>query len=299
MHDQPLASIVIPCFNEAAFVAEAIESALVQAYSPFEVVVIDDGSTDGSSDLVRRFESVRLFRQRNAGLAFARNAGLREARGEYLLFLDADDKLFADALAIGVRALERAPGSGLAYGHVRLIDESGCPMPTPVQPDVRKDHYLELLRRNYIWTTGCIVYRRSTLQHAGGFNRRVSGSADFELNARIAREFPIVCHGKTVLDYRIHDHSMSRDEARMLRSSVTARRLHRRYVRRNPDHRKALESGIRRVQRDYGERLSKRARASIQAGEWRQALRGALTLGMYYPKGLAKVLFNRLEPSSL
>jgi glycosyltransferase involved in cell wall biosynthesis len=101
-----LVSVVIPCYNQARFLGEAIESVLSQSYRAFEVVVVDDGSTDNTSEVVARYAGadagVRLIRQENRGLAGARNRGLAEAEGEYVVFLDSDDRLLPDALQVGV-----------------------------------------------------------------------------------------------------------------------------------------------------------------------------------------------------
>src|ERR687898_3616338 len=105
----PLVSVVIPCYNQARFLGEAIESVLAQSYPHFEVIVVDDGSTDNTSEVAASYAGVRYIRQENQGLAGARNAGIRRSRGSYLVFLDADDRLLADALEAGLASLEEHP----------------------------------------------------------------------------------------------------------------------------------------------------------------------------------------------
>src|ERR687890_1245755 len=101
-----LVSVVIPCYNQAHFLGEAIESVLAQSYKDFEIIVVDDGSPDNTSEVAARYPGVRCVRQENQGLAGARNTGIRESKGEYLVFLDADDRLLAEALEVGVKNLE-------------------------------------------------------------------------------------------------------------------------------------------------------------------------------------------------
>src|SRR5436309_2384320 len=101
----PSVSVIIPCYNQGHFLADAIERALEQSYRPLEVIVVDDGSSDESSEVARRFEGVRLMRQPNRGLSAARNAGLAASAGDYLVFVDADDRLLRDALQAGVNGL--------------------------------------------------------------------------------------------------------------------------------------------------------------------------------------------------
>src|SRR5829696_2931566 len=105
----PLVSVVVPCYNQARFLGEAIESVLAQSHPLFEVVVVDDGSTDDTSEVAARYPGVRLVRQENRGLSGARNAGLARSRGEYVVFLDADDRLLPGALEAGVERLGANP----------------------------------------------------------------------------------------------------------------------------------------------------------------------------------------------
>src|SRR5215210_7397761 len=118
-----LVSVVIPCYNQAHFLDEAIESVLSQSYTNFEVIVVDDGSTDTTSEVASGHADagVRLFRQENRGLAGARNRGLAESKGEYVVFLDSDDRLLGEALAVGVRELKSHPGCAFVAGRCTFI----------------------------------------------------------------------------------------------------------------------------------------------------------------------------------
>jgi len=289
-------SVVIPCFNQARFLRDALVSLAAQRYSGHEVVVVDDGSTDDPAGVTREFGGVRCLRQANRGTAVARNHGLRESRGCYVVFLDADDRLTPDAMRVGVEALDREPRCGLVYGHVRLFgsesDLSACRC--PAQTAVTEDHYHELLRRNYVWSPGAAMYRRTALVEVGGFDPRARGSADFDLNVRIASRWPIRCHGQTVLDYREHSASQSSDPAYMLRSAVSVRRRHRRASLR-ANEKRALAAGIRTVQADYGERLLDRMAELARAGAWRAALRCLPPLLHYYPAGVVRRTVRRLR----
>ena len=115
-----LVTVVIPCYNQAHFLTEAIESVLSQSYPNFEVVVVDDGSTDDTSEVAGRYpQKVRLIRQENRGLSGARNTGIGHARGEYVVFLDADDRLLPEALEVGIEQLEAHPECAFVSGHCR------------------------------------------------------------------------------------------------------------------------------------------------------------------------------------
>lgn len=293
--DPPLVSVIIPCFNQATFLTEALASVAAQSHVHHEVIVVDDGSSDGTATVVGRFAGVRCLRQDRQGTAAARNHGLRESQGCYVVFLDADDRLLGGALATGVDALQREPECGFVYGHVRLFGYNPADCRCPTQVPVVQDHYRELLARNYIWTPGAVMYRREAVEAVGGFDPRAGGSADFDLNIRIARRWPVRCHGQVVLDYREHPDSQSGDPAYMLRSAVSVRRRHRLLARGAGDERAALAQGIRAAQRDYGERLLERMAGHARRGNWRAALRCLPALLHYYPAGLGRRVVGRLR----
>lgn len=283
-----LVSVVIPCYNQAHFLSEAIESVLGQAGAEFEVIVVDDGSQDATAEVAARYPQVRCIRQPNRGIAGARNAGFAASWGEFLLFLDADDRLMPGALASGVACLRACPGCAFAYGHIRLIAADGGPLTTQRQVAVNKDHYLELLRGCYIWTPGTVVCRRAALTEAGGFRGVVDGCEDYDLYLRLARRFPLCCNDRVVLEYRQHETKMSLNYARMLHSSVAALRAQREHAASDEGYQQALREGINEMRRGYGEPLVKQVRGQLRAGQWARAARGLAALLRAYPRGAVK-----------
>jgi cellulose synthase/poly-beta-1,6-N-acetylglucosamine synthase-like glycosyltransferase len=121
-------AVVITTYNHANFLSDAIASVLAQTRPADEIIVVDDGSTDEPSAVVARYPEVRFIHQTNQGLAAARNTGLRAASSEAIVFLDADDRLLANALAEGVACLAREPRSGLVYGGYRCTDANWRPI---------------------------------------------------------------------------------------------------------------------------------------------------------------------------
>jgi glycosyltransferase involved in cell wall biosynthesis len=120
MQEPALVSVIIPVYNCERYLAEAIESILVQTYSPVEVIVVDDGSTDGSAEVVKRFSSpVRYALQPHSGSGAARNLGVELARGEFLAFLDSDDLWTENKLAQQMAAFEAHPEADIISGHIR------------------------------------------------------------------------------------------------------------------------------------------------------------------------------------
>jgi len=296
---QNLVSAIVPCYNQGHFLSEAIESILNQTYPHYEIIVIDDGSTDDTSQVAARYANVRCIRKKNEGLSAARNTGLRASAGAYVVFLDADDKLLPEAFEAGVSCLNADPACALAYGHVRLVDSSGSPLPSPQQFSIDREHYLELLRHNYIWTPGAVMYRRSVLESVGDFDVYVNASADLDLNMRVARNYPIRCHDKVILEYRKHDGNMSGKLELMLKSSIAVLRSQWKHVRGNRKFEDALESSIRSTREYYGEKMVSQLRLNIGARKWGQAMTTAAALLRHYPQGFARHACRKLFHSIL
>lgn len=201
----------------ARYLGEALETALAQEERPFEVVVVDDGSTDGTADVARRYAArgVRLVSEgRLGGPGAARNRGLREVTGEAVTFLDADDRLVPSALRRLVGALRTDPAVAVAYGEVLVIDAEGRSVGTGKPPLFRArrpsgDVLERLLLGTPIVTPGAACIRKTCLDRAGGFLDLPMGE-DWELYCRLARtgRFSYV-RGAPVLEYRRHPASVT------------------------------------------------------------------------------------------
>src|SRR6266481_218476 len=216
-----LVSVVIPCYNHAQFLAHAIESVLAQSYSNFELIVVDDGSTDDTAEVVKRYPPVRYVYQENAGLSAARNTGLRQSRGEFIAFLDADDRLLPLALETGINCMREHPECAFVSGHCRVIDSNGLTLPSPRQRRIENEHYLTLLRGgSYIWCPATVLYQRSIFDFVHGFNVALSPAADYGLYLRVTKDFPVYSHNEVTAEYRQHRSNMSRDVSAMERAAL-------------------------------------------------------------------------------
>jgi glycosyltransferase involved in cell wall biosynthesis len=291
-----LVSVIIPCYNQAHFLGEAIQSVLYQGYSNFEIIVVDDGSTDGTREVASTYAGedsrVKLITQQNRGLAGARNRGLAESRGEYVVFLDSDDRLLAEALEVGVGELESHPGCAFVWGRCRFIAADGSPILRLEQERVEGDPHIELLRAGPILVPA-VVYRRSIFEVVGGFDESYRAAEDYALYYRVASRFPIQYHNAPVAEVRRHDGSMTRDFPLMLRSNLGALRSQRRYVKGNNRHEEAYRAGIRFWLDCYAFLTVAQTRSRIERLEWLPALRGVLALLKYYPRGLAMLANGR------
>ena len=267
-----LVSIVIPAYQSARWVRDAVASALAQTHPSCEVIVVDDGSTDGTAALLAAAfaDAIQIVQQPNRGLAAARNTGLRRARGEYVQFLDADDVLLPDKIATQVAAFGRAPDVDVAFCDFAWLVEGRTQLADMPVPEIVDGHALHaLLGRNFIVCHAALV-RTAALQRAGGFDETLSACEDYDLWLRLAGAGSRFLHtpGKLAL-YRRTPGSMSAQSERqfsatadvlakaerggLARSRSAARRLRR--------HRAGVQSMIARL----------RARDAL-----RHALRGEL-----------------------
>jgi glycosyltransferase involved in cell wall biosynthesis len=200
-----LVSVIIPTYNSAAYLGEAIQSVLAQTYPDFEITVVDDGSTDGTAEALQPFQDrVRLFRQDRAGPSAARNRGILNARGNLIAFLDADDMWQPEKLARQVDLLNRHPEVVLCY-----TDFSRGPDGRPTAESQLKhyehpglgDAFYSLLRNNFL-VTPAVVVRREVLARAGLFDPSLRGSEDIELWLRLARLGPFACVPEVLVGVR-------------------------------------------------------------------------------------------------
>jgi glycosyltransferase involved in cell wall biosynthesis len=290
-----LVSVVIPCYNQAHFLGEAIESVLAQSYPRFEIVVVDDGSTDDTTEVARRYHAVRCVSQANQGLSAARNSGLTHSEGEYVVFLDADDRLLPGALEAGLECLKANPECAFAFGRYRIIAGDGSFLKPQRERVVDGDSYAALLRRNYVGVPAAVIYRRAVFASVGDFDTSAIASEDTEMYLRITKRFPVCSHEKVVAEYRWHGATITSNAALMLSTSLAVLRKQRKYVKGNKQYEEAYGEGIRSRRGAHGDRLAEEVRNHLRGCEWKQALRGILVLLRYYPQGIMLLSERRME----
>ncbi len=293
----PLVSIVIPCYNCAEFIAEAIESALDQTHPRIEVVIVDDGSVDSSAEIISRYP-VRYLSSQHEGVSAARNHGIRECLGEYVLFLDADDRLFPRAVSAGLAALEQHPECCMAVGGHNIVSHSRQLIRSCNKPLKTRDYYARLLKSNFIECTSSVLFRRDLLMLAGGFNPELHAAEDYDLYLRMARKHPICCHSDVLAEYRLHKTNSSHKSELMLTS--TLRVFHSQYAYAFTSFRRSAcyLYGQWFWRRKYGRQLTRElaARRTNKTADYRKQWR---TLARTYPLGILIVLAIRLLPSKV
>lgn len=214
-------TIVIPNYNQEQFISQAIQSALSQTMPADEIIVIDDGSTDGSSDVIKGFgDRIRYIWQENKGLAGARNTGIRAAQGELIALLDADDEWLPTYLEKMVGLANHNPEASVYYCRAQAIDVEGRPLPQifggpPLLPEVL---YNTLLRANFI-IPSTILMRRSIVIQAGLFDQGLRSCEDWDLWLRLLPTHKIIGINDILVCYRIHGSSLSTNPAGMQRAT--------------------------------------------------------------------------------
>lgn len=223
----PQISVVIPTYNSGALLKQTLDSALNQTVAPLEIIVVDDGSTDGTADWIAANYGarVRLIRQCNGGVAAARNTGWRAAQGQWIAFLDHDDVWHSDKL----ERLRGAatPDCGVVYARWREIDESGLPLPDAAQLTLQK-WWHGAQGRVFGWLFGwrcplvsmsVPLVRRDLLERIGGFDSSCVPCDDWDLWLRLARVCQFAFLDEILVDYRCYPAQQSRDEIKALRAA--------------------------------------------------------------------------------
>ena len=292
----PAISVVIPCYRQAHFLAEALASVAAQTLPPTEIVVVDHASPDQVESVVRRFPAVRHVRAATTeGVSAARNRGMAACSGEYLVFLDADDRLLPNAFAFGARALAARPEAGFVWGRRRLIDSAGKIIPAVPKVHLGEASYEDLLRENLVGPPVCAMFRRSVVAELGGFGGGLRGAEDYDLYLRVARIAPAVGHGDLVAEYRIHPASMSADPRAMLLAALAVLERHKPWVAQDARLGRALAAGMRLVRRTYdGEQRLAGVQRAVRSRRWAEAVRAGVVLAYRYPGLLFPVLLRRI-----
>ena len=182
-------SIVIPAYNASQYLAETIESVLSQTFTDFELLIINDGSTDNTAEIVSFYSDkdnrVKLFSQQNQGVSIARNTGIKIAKGEHIAFLDSDDKWLPNKLAAHIEHFHKTPDLGISFGRVEFITFDGKSTNYFSKSRLFKIAPEHLYYENLIITPSNAVIRRSIFDSIEGFDSNLSGTEDAELFFRI------------------------------------------------------------------------------------------------------------------
>jgi len=220
----PKVSVIIATYNMANYLPEAIESVLNQTYKDFEIIVVDDGSTDNTKEIVKKYidqlrNNIRYIYQENKGVVFARNTAIMDARGEFIAFLDADDKYYANRFEEEIKVIEKHPGIGLVHADDTAMTENGKCINTPRRNKKYLSGYIfkNLYIRKANISLPTVLVKKECFEKVGLFDEHLSrlGCEDREAWLRIAREYRIEYIGKSLAYYRRNSEGMSNNVEKM------------------------------------------------------------------------------------
>lgn len=220
---KPLVSVIIPNYNYASYVREAIDSVLAQTYSNIEIIVVDDGSKDESKIILESYgNKIKAIFQQNQGVSAARNNGIEQSKGEFIAFLDADDVWLPQKIEKQIERFSGDESLGLVHVGVEDIDADGNILQAHLdglEGDV--SHELLLFTRAVILGGGSgIMIRHSILKEIGGFDSRLSTSADWDVIYQVSNRYKVGFIAEILLKYRIHGSNMHGNIPRMEREMM-------------------------------------------------------------------------------
>jgi glycosyltransferase involved in cell wall biosynthesis len=214
----PNVSVIIPAYNQAIYLGEAIQSVLDQDYHCYEIILVDDGSTDDTREVVAQFEfKVRYIYQQNRGLSAARNTAIKNARGEFIALLDSDDVWLPKFLEKTVTLLCNNPHAALVYSGYRYIDSQGVEIGVPNQRVVPPDLAYQTLVMDGCWIIpSAVVFRRNLAFEAGLFDEELKAVEDLDLWIKLSRKGSVIGLPDVLVKYRRHASNMTKDPGHMM-----------------------------------------------------------------------------------
>jgi glycosyltransferase involved in cell wall biosynthesis len=216
--DTPIVSVIIPTYNRASTVCSAVESVLTQTYSPFEIIVVDDGSTDDTRARLQRFGGqVRVIFQQNSGPASARNAGVKASRGKIIAFLDSDDQWLPCKMTRQVEVLEEAGGKvGCCISNMTLCFNDGRRGTSFDSAGISSEYSAgiwlnpaEVLATRFLMFNQAVAIRRAAFEEVGGFDERLTVLEDYDLALRLSIRGPWAFVRKPLVEWRQSEDSLS------------------------------------------------------------------------------------------
>ena len=216
MENKPVVSVIIPTYNRAHLIGGAIKSVLNQTYQDFEIIVVDDGSTDNTGEIIRGFKDKRVKYikkyKENKGSSVARNIGIKVARGKYIALLDSDDEWLPEKLDKQIKVLQsESPEVGVVYSNLLYIDENGKNMSKFRNPKKEGYIYEDLLGKNYVGTNSTLLIRKECFNRVGLFDDLLNTQQDWDMWIRIAKYYRFVLIKVPLVKYRLHSNQISRN----------------------------------------------------------------------------------------
>ena len=296
----PLVSVIIPCFNQAAFLRETIDSALAQTYCNREVIVVDDGSCDETPSILAAYgSSIVAIRQPNRGLARTRIRAVAASLGSLIALLDGDDRWLPRKLELEVPRFAD-PAVALVHGAYRKIPASHPRAGEVSKRDGAETGFHRLLRENVVGAPSSAIFRRDVFDALGGFDAELPfGAEDWDLWIRIAAIRRVVASSAITMEYRLHKGSMTEDYERTYTSMMEVLRKHGGDHPHCADCRDAIRFRSRRLRSWYFDHATRDAVRKRQAGDRLGAMMLRLQAVGKDPRALRRLfpyLVRRISP---
>lgn len=220
----PVVSVLLPVFNGEKYLVQAIDSILSQTFCDFELLLLDDGSTDGSLKILRKYEMldsrIRLTTRENRGLIATLNELLTQARGKYIARMDADDVALPGRFASQLNFLERNPSVVCVGGSYEIIDGAGRYLTTFIQPSTDVEIQGLMLAGHVAINHPTVMVRSISMSAMGGYDTRYEAAEDYDLWLRIGEIGELANLNEVVLKYRLHENSVSETSGKKQRESI-------------------------------------------------------------------------------
>ncbi|MBL4658797.1 MAG: glycosyltransferase [Alcanivoracaceae bacterium] len=220
-------SVLMPIYNAERFLKTALESILSQSFSDFEIIAINDGSTDASGKILASYGDKRLRvinNDGNKGLIYTLNKGIEKANGKYIARMDADDIALPNRLAMQVEFLEAHPSIVLLGGHAEMIDEHGVPF-MPMTPPLSHQAIINRIFIGSCFIHPSVMFRTDVVRELGGYRHDALHAEDYDLWLRIIQNHQVANLSAILIQYRIHPDQVSQRKMRQQRTSADRSRM--------------------------------------------------------------------------
>jgi len=212
----PKVSIIIPTYNRDKFITRALESVFNQTFHDYEIIVVDDGSTDNTPEILKKYDGkIRTIRQNNQGISKSRNLGISQSNGKYIAFLDSDDYWVPEKLEEQVKILDSHPNVGIVYARMPIVNEQGAQV--GMKPaGISGKNFKELLE---VWgdlPTSSIMIRKECFDKAGVFDTSLATMEDIDMWIRIAKNYDLYeIENKVLAYYHRHEGQITKNKIKV------------------------------------------------------------------------------------
>jgi len=224
----PNISIIIPTYNRAVYLSAAIDSVLCQTYKDFELIVVDDGSSDNTREIVQAYsdQRIRYLYKKNGGAASALNLGIKNSRGNFIARLDSDDIFLPKKLEIQVESLDVNPDIGLVYTQAYNIDSEGNILRLYLKNHTCPQEALKVMRHFLFPPSQSIMFRKSCIDKAGYFDENIPIAEDWDFCIRMARHYKFAYCDKPLVKIRRHSEMITSDKLKCAQAILRVMQKH-------------------------------------------------------------------------